>query len=87
MDTNKLKKRLSYIREKGFGLIDSHDSFRKRRLLHEALLELCDIIEEVNEQCEDARKDSSDPSDSGDGESEGGDDPDRPEGCGPRGYG
>ncbi len=87
MDTNKLKKRLSYIREKSFGLMDSHDSFRNRRLLHGAILDLCDIIEELNEQCEDKRKDSSSPSDSGDGEPEGGDDPDRPEWRGPRGYG
>ena len=32
--------------------MDSHDSFRTRRLLHEAILDLCDIIEELNEQCE-----------------------------------
>ncbi len=67
--------------------MDSHDSFRTRRLLHEAILDLCDIIEELNEQCEDKRKDSSSPSDFGDGESEGGDDPDRPVWRGPRGYG
>lgn len=56
MEKEKLAKRLSYIREKSYGLTDSHDTFRSRRLLREALVELCDILQELNDEVEEGKR-------------------------------
>ncbi len=56
MEKEELAKRLSYIREKSYGLTDSHDTFRSRRLLREALVELCDLLQEMNDEIEDSKR-------------------------------
>ncbi len=56
MEKEELARRLSYIREKSHGLTDSHDSFRGRRLLREALVELCDLLEQLNDEVEDSKR-------------------------------
>ena len=56
METEELARRLSYIKEKSYGLTDGHDSFRSRRLLREALMEICDLLQEVNEEVEESKR-------------------------------
>lgn len=56
MEKEELARRLSYIKEKSYGLTDGHDSFRSRRLLREALVELCDLLQEVNEEVEESKR-------------------------------
>lgn len=56
MEKEELAKRLSYIKEKSYGLTDGHDTFRSSRLLREALMELCDLLQEVNDEIEDSKK-------------------------------
>ncbi len=56
MEKEELAKRLSYIREKSYGLTDGHDTFRSRRLLREALVELCDILQELNDEVEERKR-------------------------------
>ena len=56
MEKDKLAKRLSYIRDKSHGLLDRYDTFRNRRLLREAMLELCDLLQELNDEIEDDKK-------------------------------
>ena len=56
MEKEELAKRLSYIRDKSYGLTDSHDSFRSRRLLREAFVELCDLLEELNAEVEESKR-------------------------------
>ena len=52
MEKEKLARRLSYVREKSYGLLDSHDTFRNRKLLREAIVLLCNLLEELNEEIE-----------------------------------
>lgn len=52
MDKDKLNQRLSYVKEHAVGLLGGHDTFKSRKLLHEAILELCSILEELNEDKE-----------------------------------
>ena len=80
MDKDNLARRLSYIREKSFGLMNNNDSFRSRKLCQEAMVELCNIIEGINIQMEDMSRDAPVSSDSGDGKSKGGGGPDQPKG-------
>ncbi len=56
MEKEELARRLSYIKEKSYGLTDGHDSFRSRRLLREALVELCDLLQEVNDEVEESKR-------------------------------
>jgi hypothetical protein len=52
MEKDKLAKRLSYIKDKSYGLMDGHDTFRNRKLLREAIIQLCEIVEELNAEME-----------------------------------
>ncbi len=56
MEKEELARRLSYIKEKSYGLTDGHDTFRSSRLLREALMELCDLLQEVNEEVEESKR-------------------------------
>ncbi len=56
MEKEEIAKRLSYIREKSYGLMEGHDTFRDRRMLREALVNLCDLIEELNAEIEEGKQ-------------------------------
>ncbi len=56
MEKDKLAKRLSYIREKSCGLLDQYGLFRSRKLLQEAMLDMCNIMEELNEEIEKSKE-------------------------------
>ncbi len=52
MEKDQLAKRLFYIKDKSYGLINGHDTLRSRKLLREAIVQLCEIVEELNAEME-----------------------------------